>query len=681
MNIHIIFGTVSTYSRETVQKSFLTAGIATALAALGIAVTILGPVIGIKSGYVFIGFLVATHVYYSTSFGHLSWSPSITSRALGKAVFLFGILSIIAIPVTERLLFVDSGTVTTTVLLIALPVGYVLLAIQMRRRTHPRWLLPQIVTLFLVSPIIKYQATHFYIGKGDTPTHVYWVDQVVASGTWQIIPESSFYHHFPGLQTLLGSTKLLAGFSSYDAYIFMGTITFVLIICAGYLLATTIFEEKIIGCFVALGLSLLVPVITASTYFYPQSLATAIVFILLLMVVKSTTQPSNSVSYAALSFILVGMLWVTHHLTVVLFIPIVLALLIIPAISNRLKTRFKQAVEKSKRPQAIPLVIWIVGSVLLWEYQNVFTSSLIRSVKEVLRGGIVAGQSGESEVSVRALGATIPESSAEIAAISLVSPDGIYNMALVGIGALGIVTIVGSLHKYAKGDSFLIVGAIGTALLLPTPLVAVGLRRFHLPLSMFVAFIVGIGLARLILATNSSLAKIVPAFAVFILFATAAPVVSADHHYEMHTGPNLWEDQPLPEHQKEFNQREMESMERVSTFSDQHQVTVGTDWHSRIGLQRWGTDANGITIRDNRIKTDSDLLLYRQRWPDHSLRLIPERLNQETALVSEEWIKGVARSENKVYTTNEVGILTPRKSSEKIEGKTTFSQSVRSSRE
>jgi len=669
------------YSRETVQRSLLVVWVVMALAGLGIAVTVLGPVVGIKSGYVLVGFLIASYVYYSTSFGRLSWSGSITARALGKAVFLVGILSILIIPATERLPLVDALTATTAILLIGLPVGYMLLAIQMRRRAHPRWLLAQIVALYVVSPIIKYQATRFYVGRGDTPTHVHWVDQIVASGTWQVIPQSDFYYYFPGLQTLLGSTRLLAGFSSYDAYILVGTITYSAVICVGYLLATAIFEERIVGCFVALGLSLLVPVITASTYFYPQSLATAIVFILLLIALQNATRPSSTASYTVLSFVLVGMLWFTHHLTVVLFIPIVLALLVLPVISNRVKGSLAGTIEQSKRPQALPLVVWIAGSILYWAYRNVFIGPLVRSAREILAGTVIAGQGGEEGTTVRALGTAIPDSSAEIAAISLVSPGGIYNIALVGVVALGIVTMVGSLHSYAKGDSFLVVGAIGTTLLLPLPLVAVGLQRFQLPLSMFVAFVVGIGLARLLLATDSSLSKIAPAFAVFLLLATAAPVLGADHHYPLHSGPDLWENQPLPEHQKDFNEQEMQSLERVSTFIDRQRITVGTDWHSQIGLQRFGTDADGMTIGDDQIRTDSGLLMYRQRWSDHSLRIIPERLNQETAIISEEWRENLARSENKVYTTNEIGILVARNSKQTDEGGVIFSQGNRTTGE
>lgn len=656
------------YSRETVQRSLLVVWVALALAGLGIAVTVLGPVVGIKSGYVLVGFLIASYVYYSTSFGNLPWSRSITVRALGKAVLLIGMLSILAIPASERLPFVDASTATTAILLVGLPVGYVLLAIQMRWRANPRWLLVQIVALYAVSPIIKYQATRFYFGRGDTPTHVYWVDQIVASGTWQVIPQSDFYYYFPGLQTLLGSTRLLAGFSSYDAYIVVGTITYIVVICVGYLLATAVFDEKIIGCFVALGLSLLVPVITASTYFYPQSLATAFVFILLLIAFKNATRPSRTASYTVLSFVLVGMLWFTHHLTVVLFAPIILALLALPVVSNRVKGSLAGTIEKSKRPRALPLIVWIGGSVLYWTYQNVFIGPLVRSAGEIFGGSVIAGRAGEGGVPVRTLGTTIPDSSAEIAAISLISPDGIYNMALVGIVALGIVTIVGSLHSYAKGDSFLVVGAIGTTLLLPTPLVVVGLQRFQLPFSMFVAFVVGIGLARLLLATDSSLSKVAPAFAVFLLLATAAPVVSADHHYALNTGPDLWEDQPLPEQQKEFNEQEMQSLERASAFIERQGITVGTDWHSQIGLKRFGIDAGGMTICEGRIRTDSGLLMYRHRWSDHSLRLIPERLEQETALVSEDWRENLARSENKVYATNEIGILAARDPDQTDEG-------------
>jgi hypothetical protein len=52
---------------------------------------------------------------------------------------------------------------------------------------------------------------------------------------------------------------------------------------------------------------------------------------------------------------------------------------------------------------------------------------------------------------------------------------------------------------------------------------------------------------------------------------------------------------------------------------------------------------------------------------------MPGRRSQETAIISEDWLDDLARSENKVYTTNEIGILAARNPGQTDEGKVIFS--------
>jgi hypothetical protein len=53
-------------------------------------------------------------------------------------------------------------------------------------------------------------------------------------------------------------------------------------------------------------------------------------------------------------------------------------------------------------------------------------------------------------------------------------------------------------------------------------------------------------------------------------------------------------------------------------------------------------------------------LLYRDRWSERSQELIPELRVFQTLVLGDGWLDRMVRTENKVYTTGEVGILRDR---------------------
>jgi hypothetical protein len=276
-----------------------------------------------------------------------------------------------------------------------------------------------------------------------------------------------------------------------------------------------------------------------------------------------------------------------------------------------------------------------------------------------LIAGTPGGGGGSEVIPVKALGRQLPETSAGTAALSVLSPTGIYSLLLVCTVSFAVVTALSRLDRFRRPMAFIVVGAGGALLLLPTPLVAIGLDRTQLPLSPFVAVVVAIALSRLLLnaATLPRLASVV---VVFLLLSTSATVAASDEAYALHSGPDLWEDRPLPEEQVEFSQREMESLEQGSAYLRRHEVGASTDWRTQIGLERYGTDSDSMVVEEGRIGVGEDLLVYRDRWPDHSIRLIPEPLSLVTLVVDEAWLERTVRRENKVYTTGEIGMLSDR---------------------
>lgn len=648
------------------QRWFFPTAIIVALFASLAALFVLGPVVAIKSGYVLFGLTAAALFYYSwdTADAFRNVTPMTPNRELVAAKLLAAIVlfSVAFVAAADTIYFIDAPTARTVVLLLSIPAGYLLLMFQLRGETSAGWLLPQVVALFAIGPITRFLATGFYFSRGDTPKHIYFTDLVASSGSLSSIPQDTLYFYFPGYHSFLGSTRLLFGLSSYDTYMMMGVLGHAAVICTAYLFARFAFHDGMYALFVALATSILAPIHLYSSYFFPQASATVLVLIFLYLAYRahrsSWAGPTASVGHAVVMAPMMVALWFSHHLTVVLFAPILIALVAIPLVLNWL-TKTERNHTRVLRPWVSPLVIWVLGSLGYWLSRDVFIEPLVRSIRTIQGQTIIASQS-ETTVALRAFGTSLPKASIETAAVSLLSPGGVYNIALVCVMALGFVTLLESPRRYYRAAALLVVGVGGSAVVLKTPIAGIGITRFEGPIALFVAVLVGIGLRRVILASNTNSKKIIPAVLFFLLLTASAPVNSADDLYALHSGPELWEIRPLPEPQKEFSEREMTSLERSASLIQEIDVTVATDWRSDIGLSRYGAESESLLPRDGHIEARQGLLLYRDRWPNYNIRVIPERLSLVTLLVTEDWMDRMVQSENKIYTTGEVGVLRDR---------------------
>jgi hypothetical protein len=193
-----------------------------------------------------------------------------------------------------------------------------------------------------------------------------------------------------------------------------------------------------------------------------------------------------------------------------------------------------------------------------------------------------------------------------------------------------------------------------------TPVDIHGLARSQLPVSLFVAFLVAAALYWLLPLPVDSMKRAVPALLLVVALAFGGPAHAADDLYGLHSGPDLWETRTLPETQKEFSAAEMTGFGQAAPFVDRYGLTVGTDWNSELGLSRYryGLPARSFGVESDRITTDREVVLYRQRWVERSVRLVVVRTSFQTLLVSERWLDGMARAENKVYTTGDIGLVT-----------------------
>lgn len=618
------------------------------------AFRILGPIAGIKSGYVFFGLLFASIVYYvneEKSSTPASAGPTVAPHC-GQAVLGVVFLSIAAVAAAAMLPFADPSTVRTGAIVVCLPVGYTLLVLQISERASPDWLLTQILALFALDPISKVLSTDFYFGRGDIPKHVRFTELITTTGTWRSIPETNLYHFFPGLQTLVGSISLLSGISEYDSLVITGIVTYLTVVVVAYLLAKLLFDDWLLPICVALAVTMLGPIHRYSVYFFPQSLSVGLVLIVILAAYRSDPVLERGYwNHMLIASPIAVALWFTHHLTTVLFAPLVLYLVAVPVLADRLEF------EGVRRPRVLPFLAWIGGSVAYWVLNEVFIRNFINDIQ------MVVSQTQASDTDAGApiilLGAEIPEPLIIDAVLSLLSVGAVYNVLLVCVFSLGALLLLKDRNRYRSVAALLMVGLSGAVVMIRTPIDLHGLARTQLIVSVFVAFLIAVSLYQILPLSVGSIKKAGPTLLIIVLLATSGPAYAADDLYGLHSGPDLWESRTTPEPQKEFSAAEMEGLRLTADFAARHDVAIGTDWNSAIGLSRYryGLPAKSFAVEDGRIKTDQEMILYRQRWGDHSLRLVPERTSFITLLISDGWLDRMVATENKVYTTGDVGMV------------------------
>ena len=641
-------------ARRLASQYFLPTLLVVAIIAMVTALEVLGPIASIKSGYLFLGVLFASVVYYV----HEETPPKQVPTGRGVAPYygqvVLGVVALVvgAVAAAAMLPFADPTAVRTGALVIGLPVGYTVLVFQVGEQAPSDWLLTQILALFALDPITKVLSTDFYFGRGDIPKHVRFTELVTTTGTWRNIPETTFYHFFPGLQTLVGSVSLLSGLSEYDSLVTTGIVTYLIVVVAAYLLADLLFDDWLLPVCVALGVTVLGPIHRYSVYFFPQSLSVGLVLVVILAAYRfDVVSKGGYGKHLLVAFPIVVALWFTHHLTTVLFAPVVLCLVAVPVIAERC------GFDGVRRLKILSLGVWIGGSVAYWLLGGVFVQSLISAVRMVLTQGRVSDT--DAGAPIVSLGAAVPEPLVNEAVLSLLSVGAVYNVTLVCVFSLSALLLLRDPNRYRSSAAILTVGLLGTGVMIRTPIDVHGLARTQLVVSVFVAFLVAVTFHRILPLSVGSIKKTGPALLLVLLVATSGAAHAADDLYGLHSGPDLWETRTTPETQKEFSTAEMEGFHLAASFADRNDLRLGTDWNSEIGLSRYryGLPTGSFAVEDGRITTDRDVVLYRQRWVDHSVRLVPERRSFVTLLVSDGWFDRMVGTENKVYTTGNIGMI------------------------
>lgn len=633
---------------KSLSRAFLPLTLVTTMLLVFVVQLTLGSISAIKGGYVLIGLVVASamHYLYDESRDYVGRQSGHWSD-YGKLVFVCLGLSVLVADVLGSRAFL---------VVAVLPVCYLFLGIQLWQRAAVPWLLLQTVALFLASSVTQYLTTGFFFSQGDTFDHVRWIEQVRAAGTWEAIPVESFYSSFPGLHTFLAALSALADIPAYDSYMIAGMVTFAVVILATYCLGRYLFGRTE-GVYIALAMTVLTPVLIHSAYFFPQSFFFGLLVVLLFVTFRTASvRGFDHVWFTTVSALLVPVLVLSHHLSVVLLVPVAVALVAIPPVVRRVsRSRFDPVA-----PRGVPLAAVVLAAVAYWVLLDTFFRTFLDSAQDILQGTMVAN-AATAPREYFMLGAPLPELSVRVAFFSLFSPDGIYNELLLAIVAIGVVGILRDFDRYRHAVALLVLGAVGAAVTLRTPLALSGINRMRLPVSIFVAILVGVGIRRLFSRVDLSDLRTVPILLVFVLLATSAHATAGFDLYGVNSGPDLWGQEPIPESQTELSDREYRALEAVTAFTRRHDAPVTTDWVSGRALNRFGGDASGVPrIRGESVAVESGFLLYRERWSELGQTVFvggSSTGDRYTFSMTEAWLDRQVRTEHKIHTTGETGLL------------------------
>ncbi|EMA53518.1 MULTISPECIES: hypothetical protein [Halococcus] len=617
--------------------------------AVVVATAVVGVVTAIKGAYTVVGLALAAWLYSQSSAETASAVWEGYARRYGpRTVWLAAVCAVgISVVTGDR----------SIGLLIAFPIGFGFLGLQLAAEVDSRAILAQALALYGSATISKYLTNGFYYAGGDTLFHTTYVETLIRTGSVAGIPR---YRFFPGFHLVVGSLDVLGGISAYDAIMLAGIVVYgLVIVCVFETIRVTTRDDRL-AAFTAVGLVMVEPFLYYATYFFPETFAVAIATFALYIAYRANQVQSAQFRYSIVGVAVMAALVFTHHLTIVFFVPIVGILFLVTGALRRIDDRHPNDRQTLSRPRTYLVTVTAFGAFAYWSYRSTFLAELAYSVRSILRLSLFASDSG-APTPTYALGMELPALTPETALWGLLSTDGIYQIALVAVFALGLAAVVDHRRGYWPALPLFAVGVVGSVVMFRTPLALPGIDRAQLPIAVFFAVAIGIGLVRLARATGTGRTTLAVAVVIVAVLGTTAPLNynAGDDLYALNDGPNLYELYPTPSPQKEFSTDEYRDLEATAAFLKRHNTTVYTFAVGSMAMQGFGVDAReSASVTTSGIETGEGLFLYRDRFVGHRLSYLASNdVSVGELNIAAGWLNRTVGTTDKIYANGQGGLL------------------------
>lgn len=527
-----------------------------------------------------------------------------------KVVLSLGALALVATRLTDGRLLP---------LAVFLPVGYLLVADRIRRGRPRGSVLGSVTTLFAVPILAKYDATGFYFGGTDTFAHVDGLNRLAATGTIAALPHG--YDYFPVFHLLTGAVSTLGRLRPYDAILSTGTVVFVMLVPAVYLLTDRLFDDRRLALAAALAMTAVDLVAYHALYFFPQALAVALVVVGFYAAASlpATRTTRRRRRYSAYLVGLVCLLAITHHLTYVFLLGPVLVVGAVLAITPTVLSRADGVTAAPSREVfrfrwSFPVVFsfFVIATYLVFSPTSILFD--IAASAEQVVGAVLEG--GESPP-VHLYGVEPVVDSVGRSLRWLALPTGVYYTTLTAVALVGFYEILSSFDRYADRAAVLVVGIGVTPLFVPLPMAIPQVERVLLVLAFFLAVPLGVGIVRTVGPSSIDRRYAVVALVLVAALGTSAAftTLAADDI------DDVYFDEPDPE--TTMSEREYAAIETTALFVDDHTTgPVASDYVTHRAVDSTATSASvadDLRAGPDGLSTPSERTVVREAWTDHSV--------------------------------------------------------------
>ena len=611
-------------------KHFYPVSILSVVCILSIVVLYLPTQFAIFGLYGLFGLLGGAAVYYRTTELVEISRHRVDERYYRAGVYIVSAVTVGVVALTGEAMFVVVGLVG----------GYLLFVSQFVRQPTSERMLLQLTVLFLLSPTVKYLTAGRYIGHGDLLYHVGLVESLLVGESLSAIATASYYD-IPGLHLTAATVSTLSGIEAYDGVMLTGLVAYSLVIPAVYLLALRITSDQILALSTAFAIAVLNDISFFVSYAFPQSIATVLIVVLMLLGSMASRDAIKWRIIGVFSLVTVALAF-THHLTQVLFLPLVACFIL----SYLVVSRSSVVSVVRSRQFGLLFVAVLLNGAILWMIG--FYDRLYEAFVLLFDGGLFGGYSQSVTVG---LGMTPPSASVSMALDWLVSPYALYLILLVAVFSLGVVHVLRTTGNPAVYTAVVVTGLVGSLLVFETPISIKSLIRIGFPWQFAFAFVVGIGIQQLQHRIGlSGMSRLL--MVVLVLLAAVGPLVAADNYYGL---------DPRPTEQTSFSEQEYSELRATESFVADRDDPTTVFWDTRLVMNRFGNDdLQHGTVQQQEIFLPGGYFVYRSGFSDHEISFTSRTdgtLYGNNAHMTDEWLSHRIETGNHVYTAGGTGTL------------------------
>jgi len=591
----------------------------------------------LRAAFTLFGAVVALALYVASREGPPSLSRRLSPDIATKAVVALAAGAVVATAMLDTRLLPFA---------VVLPVGFALVALQLRADPSVPAVLTQLCALFVAPRLGKYLTTGFYFGGTDTFAHVAAVDTLIRAQYTPAIPHG--YDLYPVFHFLVGTVTHITGLPAYDALVLTGVALFTLCVPLAYLLGAAVFGSTRLGLATALAAAVLEFFAYHALYFYPQALAV----VLLLIALYANRQLLSARfegayrRHSVFVLALVATMVVTHHLTYLLFAGLLAAAVPVALARSRL---FPEArLRRSLRYRW--LFPGVLGGLFLLVYWAYSPSLILVGIFE-LTLGVLFDVVDVPTARLFTYGVTLPTDTLDRAVAWLLTPTGLYATGLGAVLLLAGYELLDDLSAYRRGFTLAVTGLGLSALLLPLPVPIPQIERLKFVVSLFALLPLAVGLHR---ALSVERRYVVASLLLVATLggATAFTVLSADDTTRVYIDE--------PREQVSMSNGEYRSVRTTAAFIQGYgNGTVATDRVTNRAFETARFNATRpLRARSAGVRTDATYLVARERWTDHVVALGQgvRTGDLNSFAVSQRRFEAADATANKVYTTDGVRV-------------------------